>query len=512
MTDPKDRPTSGEGGELEKEIAQALGDFSVMDLVDEPGDEDAAAPAPAVHTDEPKMTKGTIVAIHDEDVFVELGGKSQGIIPLNQFDEKPELGSQMEFVIESVLGDEGLIKLSRRGAVEKATWQSLQRGMTIEARVTGSNTGGLELKVAGQRAFMPASQIDIHRVEKMNELLNQKLTCRVIELDRRGKKIVLSRRAVLEEQQKADREKLLAQIKVGDEREGTVRNVQQFGAFVDLGGVDGLVHISDLSYERVKKTEDVVKVGDRVRVKVMKIDDAGERISLSMKAVGPDPWDGVRAKYAEGSNVSGAVTKLAAFGAFVELEPGVEGLVPMSELSWDRIAKPSTVLTTGQMVTVKVLEIDPQRQRITLSLKQMSEDPWAVADSEFAPDSVVEGTVTRIADFGAFVELRPGVEGMIHISELSDKRVGTVDEVVKEGQTVKAKVLHADAGKRRIALSIKALTAPADSAGGRRGKADRQDMKKYVVNESRKPVSGDSLGSLMDKFGSGDSGLKGGLG
>ena len=509
MTDTNQSNSAG-NDELEKEIAQALGDFSVMDLVD---DKNAADQMPSVvKAEDINKTKGTIVAIHDDDVFVDLGGKSQGIVSLAQFETKPELGAEMEFVVEGVLGDEGLIKLSRKGAVEKATWQSLERGMVIEARVTGSNTGGLELKVAGQRAFMPASQVDLHRVENMNEFLNQKLKCQVIELDRRGKKIVLSRRAILAEEQKVERAKILEQIAVDQILEGKVRNIQQFGAFVDLGGVDGLVHVSDLRYERVNKVEDVVKVGDTVRVKVLKIENDGERISLGMKQVGPDPWDMVQAKYAAGSTITGPVTKLASFGAFVELEPGVEGLIPISEMSWDRIAKPSQVVKTGEQVSVKVLEVDANRQRLTLSIKQMSEDPWGTAGGEFAEDSVIEGTVTRIAEFGAFVEIKPGVEGMIHISELADKRVATVEDVVKVGQQVQVKVLNCDTEKHRIALSIKALTAKLGQDRGRgRGKVDRTEMKKYVIEDHKKPSSGDSLGSLMEKFG-GDGGLKGGLG
>lgn len=515
MTDQQNTPETADQS-LEKEIAEALGDFSVMDMVDQDQPE---APAAAVAPGDPQMAKGKIVAIHDDDVFVDLGGKSQGVVPLTQFKEPPELGSEMEFVVEGVLGDEGLVKLSRQGAVEKATWQSLERGMVVEAVVTGSNTGGLELKIAGQRAFMPASQIDLARVEKFNDWLGQKVKCQVIELNRRQKKIVLSRRAVLEAETQAAREALLAQLAEGQELEGTVRNIRDYGAFVDIGGIDGLVHVSDMSYERNAKASDLVKVGDTVRVKVLKIEDEGKRISLGMKQVGPNPWDLVEHKYPPGSTVTGTVSKLTSFGAFVALEPGVEGLIPMAELSWDRVARPSQVVQTNQAVTAKVLDVDAERQRISLSLKQLAEDPWLSVEAEFAPDAVVEGTVTRTAEFGAFVELKPGVEGMIHISELSDRRVNTVEDAVKEGQTVQVKVLAVDMEKRRIGLSIRALIAKpesgGDSGGGQRGgKASRDDMKKYVVKETdrKKASGGDSLASLMDKFGDGGGGLKGGLG
>jgi len=529
MTDESQKPTSNEpttpppptppgadaqpqgDADLEKEIADALGDFSVMDMVDDPTP--TTVPASELQAGDHAMAKGTVVAIHDDDVFVDLGGKSQGIVPLMQFEEKPALGAVMEFVVEGVLGDEGLIKLSRQGAVEKATWQTLQRDMVIEAMVTGSNTGGLELKVAGQRAFMPASQIDLNRIEQFNEFLGKKVKCKVIELDRRGKKIVVSRRAVLEEEQAAEREKVLAEIQEGDVREGTVRSLQQYGAFVDLGGIDGLVHVSDLSWERVGKPEEVVKVGEKVRVKVLKIEDGGQRISLGMKQVGPNPWDTVDQKYAAGTQATGRVAKLTNFGVFVELEPGVEGLVPMGELSWDRVGKASSIVEVNQMVTVKVLSVDRERERISLSLKQLSEDPWTTAEGAFAVDSTVEGKVTKTVDFGAFVELAPGIEGMIHISELADRRVGTVEEVVKVGQDVQARVISFDPKQRRIGLSIKALHAkPGDSRGGRGGKASRDDMKKYSVQDTKKATSGESLGALMDKFGGPGDGLKGGIG
>lgn len=527
---------------LEKEIAEALGDFSVMDMVDEvePGSAGAgvgagegsasqgsaasgggSGPASiAAGAEDPKTARGQIVAIHDDDVFVDLGGKSQGIVSLTQFKEPPELGTEMEFVVEGVLGDEGLVKLSRQGAVEKATWQSLERGMVVEAVVTGSNTGGLELKLAGQRAFMPASQIDLARVEKFNDWLGQKLRCQVIELNRRQKKIVLSRRAVLEAEAKAARDEVLSRLEVGAEMEGTVRNIRDFGAFVDIGGVDGLVHVSDMSYERNQKAADLVEVGQKVRVKVLKIEEEGNRISLGMKQVGPNPWDMAASKYQPGAAVTGTVSKLTNFGVFVTLEPGIEGLIPMGELSWDRVGRPSQVVQSGQAVTVKILDVDAERQRVSLSLKQMGEDPWMAAEAEYAPDAVVEGKVTRTAEFGAFVELKPGVEGMIHISELSDKHVASVEQAVQVGQQVQVKVLSVDLEKRRIGLSIRALIAKPEQqadAGdrGRSAKPSKSDMKKYVVEDTgrSKAQGGDSLASLLEKFGDDHGkGLKGGLG
>ena len=500
---------------LEKEIADALGDMSVMDTVSQPPLTEPAAGKAGEH----QMAKGSIVAIHDDDVFVDIGGKSQGIVPLTQFEEKPEIGAEMEFVVEGLLGDEGLVKLSRQGAVEKATWATLERGMLVEAFVTGSNTGGLELKLAGQRAFMPASQIEMHRVENFTEYLGKKLECKVLELDRRGKKIVLSRRAVLSEQREAAKAETMANIKVGDLMEGTVSSIQQYGAFIDLGGVDGLVHISDLSYQRVGKVEEVVKVGDKVRVTVLSIDNDKNRISLSMKAAAPNPWESVAARYTVGDQVTGTVVKLTKFGAFVEVEPGIEGLVPMGELGWGRVQSASEVLQKGQAINAKIIKIEPERERLSLSLKQLGEDPWLGAEGLYAPETTVDGKVTRITDFGAFVEIAPGVEGMVHISEISHKRIATVGDALTVGQDINAQVLSVDGGKRRIALSIKALTdapqreaRPGDDRGPRGPKATRDDIRKYSVKDTKKASTGESLGALLDKFGGGDSDLKGGIG
>jgi small subunit ribosomal protein S1 len=507
--------------DVDKEVADALGDFSVMDLMDADEPVTSGKPVKDLTTDPTATTtRGKIVAIHDDDVFVDIGGKSQGILPLNQFEKAPEIGQEMEFVIEGLLGDEGLIKLSRQGAITKATWDSLERGMVIEAKVTGTNTGGLELKVAGQRAFMPASQVDIEHVENLNQFLNQKLRCKVQDLDRRRKNIILSRRAVLEEEKAESAKQVMEELAEGQTREGTVRNIQKFGAFVDLGGIDGLIHISDLSYQHIDDPTQVVKVGQQVRVKVLKVDRENDRISLGLKQIEPDPWETAQQDYPEGEQVSGRVTKLTNFGAFVELAPGIEGLIPLGEMSYSRINRAEDVLSKDQVVNVMVLNCDPQRRRISLSLKQLKDDPWKTADSSYMPGTQVSGQVTRTTTFGAFVLLEPGVEGMIHISELAHERVPTVESKVNTGDEVTAEVLSVDPDQRRIALSIKALTEAPEPRGGKgdggrgrpRGKASRDDMRKYVVKDAKEARAGESLGSLLNKFGQGGGDLKGGLG
>ncbi len=507
---------SAEQDQIDREVEQALGDLSVSDLLGDPQAPVSDAPTmqPAASTSgsrgAAKMTRGKIVAIHEDDVFVDVGGKSQGIINRDQFDSPPEIGQEMDFAIESLLGDEGLLRLSRKAAVEKATWDQLTRGMVIEARVTGSNTGGLELKVAGQRAFMPASQIDFAHVENLNAYLNQKLRVMIIDLNRKKKNIVVSRRAVLEQEQLQNRMELLKTIEVGQVREGTVRNIQKFGAFVDLGGLDGLVHVSDMAWSHVKDPNEEVKVGQKVRVQVLKIDEEGKRISLGMKQVAPNPWDAVDTKYPAGAQVSGTVTKLTNFGAFVELEPGVEALIPMTELGWGRVNRADEVVQKGQSVMAVVLRCEPDKQRIALSLKQLQDDPWSSIAERFVEDAEITGKVTRTTDFGAFVEIEPGIEGLVHISQLSDRRVEKVTDVVREGQEVTARVVSVDPDQHRIGLSMRPPREETDAKSDRRtGKVGRQEMKKYLSREGETRA----VESLMGKWGDPNrGGLKGGIG
>ncbi|MAE60832.1 MAG: 30S ribosomal protein S1 [Planctomycetaceae bacterium] len=538
--------------QLDKEVADALGDASVEELMDadaaadatpappvapdsapapDPTAPDAPAP-PAAESKDPDLHNGTIVAITGDDVLVDLGLKNQGLVSITQFEELPKVGDNVEFIVEGLIEAEGLLRLTRRGAISKVPWEKLEKGMTVEAHVIGFNTGGLELKVSGHRAFMPASQVDLHHVDDLVPLLSHKLVSKVIDIDRRGRNIILSHRAVLEEKQSRQREQVIGQLEVGQIREGTVRNLQDFGAFVDLGGgIDGLIHISDLAYSRVDHPRDVLKAGQSVQVKILKIDAEKNRISLGCKQVQPDPWEGVEHKFTVGAQVSGRVTRIARFGAFVELEQGVEGLVPAGELSWSHFHRIEDIVQLNQVVNVSVLNVDAGRRRIGLSLKQAQADPWADADSKYLPDTVLTGTVTRTTTFGAFVQLEPGVEGLIHISQLADRRVDQVEDVVKTGQEVTVKVVDMDPDQRRIGLSIRALAesaaepdvAPPQSGkprGGRRDGGDRRrdpegaraDVRKYVVNDDREAKASESMKSLLDKLGEDASGLKGGIG
>ena len=451
-----------------------------------------------------RVARGRISAIRGEDVFIDItgglsaeGAKLQGVVPLVQFDRPPRMGSIMDFVVDTVDEKQGLVFLSREGAISLATWDQLVRGSVVEARVTKSNKGGLELEMVGSiRAFMPASQIDVYHVDDLDQFVGQKLEAVVQEIDRKGKKVLLSRRVHLENQKVKNRDKVLAELEVGQERKGTVSSVVDFGAFVDLGGVDGLVHVTDMSHSHVNKPSDVVKAGDQVTVKVLKIDAEKSRIALGMKQVQPDPWESAGDKYKVGEQISARVTRTANFGAFIEVEPGIEGLLPLSEMSWKRIHKAEEVVKSGDVIHVAILAVDPNKHRLTLSLKAAKGDPWVGASHKFAKDSMVQGKVTSITDFGAFVELEQGVEGLAHISELSNQRVNQVTDVLKVGDTKEFRIKDIDEDKRKISLSLR----PAGSE--RSGGSDRGGHEQPVVKgPARKRIPKENLKSGLGNVG-----------
>ncbi|MCC7204356.1 MAG: S1 RNA-binding domain-containing protein [Phycisphaeraceae bacterium] len=467
--------------ELDREINEALGGQSLESLMaqsepdggqreageaegqDEPGkagDASGGGGAGVVG----QLKRGRITAISGDDVFVDLAGmpgKNQGVVPLTQFERPPRVGSIMDFVVQRYDDSDGLVVLSREGAAARATWEQIQKGLTVEARVTGTNKGGLELEVTGGiRAFMPASQVDLHHTDDLQALVGQKLEAIVQDVDRRGKSVVLSRRALLEKRRESMRKKLWETIEAGAILDGVVTRIAEFGAFVDIGGVEGLVHVSDMAYSRVDKPESVVSAGQKVQVKVLKLDEEKQRISLGLKQVQPDPWATLGERIKPGDQISGRVMRLAPFGAFIEVEAGVEGLAPLSELSWTRISRADQAVKEGDIIRVAVLSVDIPNHRVSLSVRQTSGDPWVGAEHKYAKHSLVEGTVLSTTDFGAFVQLEPGVEGLVHISELSDKRVGAVTDVVSAGQKHQFRVLDVDEDNHKIRLSLKAVNAP----------------------------------------------------
>lgn len=382
---PKAPESPGISSQMEAEIESAM--QSAMQAPEpEAGKPSGPGPAPArAAIRGPRKVEGgrehrsgVVVSVGPEDIFIEFGPKSLGVTDRKQWqdEELPKVGDTLELVVDRFDPIQQLTICVRKGAVQKAEWELLEKGQVVEAMVTGTNKGGLELEVAHHRAFMPASQVDIHRVADMAPFVGQKVTCKITRVDRAGRgNIVCSRREILMAEREEKRKALQETIKQGHTVSGTVRKIMDFGAFVDIGGVDGLVHISDLSHDRVAKVEDVVKEGDEVTCKVLKIDWEKDRISLGMKQCQEDPYKAAAKELTVGEVVTGRVTKLAEFGAFVEVAPGVEGLVHISELSWKRIPTPDAVVQVDQVIQVKVLEVDTKKKRVSLSHKQTTEQP-----------------------------------------------------------------------------------------------------------------------------------------
>ena len=443
--------------QIEKELEEAMGEVSLDDLVDQ-----SMAKDPELKSISSDLIRGRVSSINGDDVFIELSradGRNTGVVPGQQFERAPQIGAVMEFAIQRWDEAQGFYVLAREGAASGANWDQMHKGSTIEARVTGTNKGGLELELTGKvNAFMPISQVDLYHVEDLEPFVGKKLTALVQEIDRQAKRVVLSRRAFLEKERESLAVKLWETIAVDQDVEGTVTKVMDFGAFVDIGGADGLIHISDLSYTRVDKPGDVIKVGDKVTARVLKLEKDKGRIGLGLKQIQPNPWDNIDSNLAVGETVSGRVVRTLDFGAFVEIMPGVEGLLPSSEISWKRIGKPSDVVKVNQVVQLVVIEIDIEKQRIKLSMKQCQGDPWVGAERKYTEDMKVVGTIQSILDFGAFAEIEPGIEGLVHISELSTKRVKRVEDVVSVGKSYEFRIVDVDEDDRRMRLSLKEKT------------------------------------------------------
>jgi small subunit ribosomal protein S1 len=408
--------------------------------------------------------EGTVVAVSNDSVFLDIGFKTEGIIPLADFRATGDTVKRGDKLPVSIKGrdPEGYYELTRLKVERPKDWSSLEKAFAEKSAilgvVSGVIKGGLSVDV-GVRAFMPASRSGAKDAAEMEKLVGQEIRCRVIKLDIADEDVVVDRRTVLEEEERAAKERRYTEIKEGDIVRGTVRTLADYGAFVDIGGVDALLHVADISWGRVNKPGDVLAVGDEIEAKVLKVDAAKRRISIGMKQLRPHPWDLVSEKYKQGERVRGTVTRVADFGAFVELEKGIEGLIHMSEMSWSkRLRKPSDVVKQGDQVEVVILGVNQADRRISLGLKQALGDPWQEVAQKFPVGSVVEAPVASLQKFGAFVKLADGVEGMIHVGDISaEKRVNHPQEVLKVGQVVKAQVLELDVEKRRMRLGMKQL-------------------------------------------------------
>jgi small subunit ribosomal protein S1 len=410
-----------------------------------------------------KQIDATVIAIASDFVFLDIGFKTEGILPQAAFAGK-EVSVGDHFLV-SVKGRdaEGYYELSLLKVAQPKDWSVLEQAFNdkeaILGTVTGVIKGGLSVDV-GVRAFMPASRSGARDAAEIGKLVGKQIRVRIIKLDVTEEDVVVDRRVLVEEEERVNKDRRYSEVQEGDIVNGTVRSLADYGAFVDLGGVDGLLHVSDISWSRVSNPADVLTVGQQIEVKVLKIDPEKKRISIGLKQLQPQPWDAVPEKFKVGDRVRGTVKRLTDFGAFIELDPGIEGLIHISEMSWaKKVHKPSDVFKEGESVEAVILGIKPEERRISLGFKQLLEDPWAEAARKFSAGSIIEGPITSFTKFGAFVQVAEGVEGMIHISEITaEKRLQHPQDLLKVGQIVKAQVLEIDKDKRQLKLSMKQLT------------------------------------------------------
>lgn len=432
------------------------------------------------------VRKGRIVHVDAEDAHVDLEDGTRGTVPLIEFAQEapPAIGQEIHVIIARLAPAGGIGVFSKRKADRARAWQRLNRKDIVEARVTAMNKGGLEVDLGGVRGFMPASQCDTRRMKDISILLNQTVPCEIVQINRAKNEIIVSRRNAIIRMREQERMTALQDLQEGQIRKGVVRNLTEYGAFVSVGGVDGLLHVSDMSWGRVRKASDVVAPGQELDVVILRVDHDKGKVALGLKQAIANPWDDAETKFPVGARVRGRVTRLANFGAFVEVAPNLEALVPLSEMSWSRqVHRPADLVQEGQEIEAVVLSVDPQKHRLSLGMKQTEDDPWAAIEAKFPKDGMISGTVTRVTTFGAFVELEPGLEGLVHISEMADRRINDPHEVVEEGKTVEVRVLNIDMERRRISLSLRPASARSEPT---RGEAESRDKAK----KRKKPLRG----------------------
>jgi small subunit ribosomal protein S1 len=418
------------------------------------------------HKSEPgaRQLQGTVISVSADQVFLDIGYKTEGVLPRSAFENNAEAVKPGDTVPVSVTGrnEEHYYELSRFKVAQPRDWTALEAAFAEKLAVVGTVTevikGGLSVDI-GVRAFMPASRSGARDAAEIEKLVGTQINCRITKLEVTDENVVVDRRVVLEEQARAESATRQAAMKEGDTVTATVRTLMPYGAFLDLGGVDGLLHISDIAHSRVAKPEDVLTVGQELQVRILKIDPQTKKISLGLKQLQAEPWEKAPERLVAGQRITGTITRLADFGAFVEIEPGVEGLIHISEMSYGKkLRHPSDILKQGDRVDAVILSIKPEERRIALGLKQTLTDPWSNIEQKFPAGSQIEGPVTKLMNFGAFVQLEDGVEGLIHVSEISaDKRINHPQDVLRTGQVVKAQILAIDPIKRQIKLSMKQL-------------------------------------------------------
>ncbi|MBE0565631.1 MAG: 30S ribosomal protein S1 [Krumholzibacteria bacterium] len=415
---------------------------------------------------EGQILQGTVIEVRENEVLLNIGFKSEGVIPREEFGETPiKEGDTFDVFLEKLENQDGLVVLSKERADFLKVWDRIktahENGEVVSGIVDRRIKGGLVVKLWGVDTFLPGSQVALRQVPNLEDLLGEEIQCRIIKKNKRRRNVVVSRRIVLEQERESKKKSLISELEKGQVRRGTVKNITDFGAFVDLGGIDGLLHITDLSWGRVSHPSEVVAIGQEIDVKVLDFEQERERISLGLKQLQSYPWDNVEEKYPEESIVRGRVVSITNYGAFVELEKGVEGLIHISEMSWTRhIKHPSKVVSIGDEVDVMVLKIDKSNEKISLGLKQCESDPWLTLNERYPVGTAIEGKVRNLTDFGAFVEVEEGIDGLVHISDMSwTRRVRHPKEILKRGDSVPVQILDIDTGKRRISLGIKQLVA-----------------------------------------------------
>ncbi|HID24221.1 MAG TPA: 30S ribosomal protein S1, partial [Planctomycetaceae bacterium] len=431
--------------ELEKEISESLKESEAEDLT-------RLLQKSSEQAEVGRIVVGRVVDVVNEMAIIDVGHKSEGVVPLSEWGEnepKPKPGDTVEVLLEGLEDDGGEVILSKRKAARIRAWERILReckvGDVVVGKVTRKIKGGLLVDI-GVNVFLPASQVDVRRPGDVAEFIGQTIECKILKIDVGRRNIVVSRRKLIEEQREELKQQLLNQLREGDIVRGTVKNIADFGAFIDLGGIDGLLHITDMSWGRISDPSEVVKLDQEIDVKVLHIDREREKIALGLKQLTPSPWEQVPLKYPVGSKVRGKVVNIVNYGAFVKLEDGVEGLVHISEMSWTkRVNHPSELVKVGDEVDVVVLGINEDKQEISLGMKQAHENPWDRIDEKYPIGSVVKGVVRNCANYGAFVELEEGIEGLLHVSDLSwTQKINHPNEVLKKGKQIECKVLDID--------------------------------------------------------------------
>jgi len=418
-----------------------------------------------------KIVEGTVLDIRGDDVMIDIGYKSEGVIKIEEWREEgsdqvapPKPGDKVQVLLETVEDENGVISLSYRKAKRQKEWEAIlakhKEGDVVSGVVTRKIKGGLLVNI-GVNVFLPASQVDIRRPPDIGDYLNKTIECKILKIDEARRNIVVSRRKLIEDNRQRIKEQLLAEIQPGQVRKGVVKNIAEFGAFVDLGGIDGLLHITDMSWGRVTNPHDVVRIDQELEVYILNVDKEKEKIALSLKHKQPSPWQNVEQKYPVGSRHTGEVVNIMSYGAFVKLEPGIEGLVHISEMSWTRrINDPRELVQIGDKIEVQVLNINREKQEISLGMKQVQPNPWDKVAERYPPGTVVSGTVRNLTNYGAFIEIEEGIDGLLHVSDMSwVRKVSHPSEVVQKGQKVTCVVLNVDQERKRVALGLKQMAS-----------------------------------------------------